>query len=242
MRIVKLNAIPSTNDYLKKLSHSNNVENFMCVVAENQTQGRGQMGAQWAAEAGKNLTFSVYVEKVISDISQIYLLNVAVAVSIFNVLQKYQVPKLSVKWPNDIMADTKKLGGVLIENSMRGDGSITSILGIGINVNQIIFENMPTATSLALLTQQVFDKTILLENIIAELELVVNDMKNSSEDLWTTYKSHLFKKDVPMVFEVDQGKRLMGIIKDVTPQGLLVVEHSDEIEYYYNIKEIKMLY
>ena len=242
MRIVKLNAIPSTNDYLRKLSQDQELENFTCCVAENQTKGRGQMGAQWSVEEGKNLTFSVYIEKVIADVSQIYLLNVAVAVSIFKTLENYNIPKLAIKWPNDIMADTKKIGGILIENSIRGDGTINSIVGIGLNVNQINFEEMPSASSLALVTSSIFDKEVILINLLKELEITVTGMNYNCEKLWRTYKAQLFKKDVLMVFEVADGKKLMGIIKDVSRQGLLIVEHDDDNFKNYNIKEIKMLY
>lgn len=242
MQIIKLNAIPSTNDYLKKLAQAGIVENFSCVVAENQTQGRGQMGAEWTVDEGKNLTFSLYIENVIYDIAEIYLLNVAVAVSLYNVLNRQNISKLAVKWPNDIMAENKKIGGVLIENTIKGDGSFTSIVGIGINVNQKRFENMPAASSMAIIASRLFDKEVLLVDFVMEIEKTVLAMKSNVLSLWTIYKKHLFKIDVPMAFEIANGDKFMGIIKDVSPQGLLIVEHSDESLHYYNIKEIKMLY
>ena len=178
----------------------------------------------------------------IEDISQIYLLNVAVAVSIFKVLNTYKIPKLSIKWPNDIMADTKKIGGILIENSIRGDGSIVSIVGIGINVNQMNFEEMPSASSMAATMSTFFDKEILLENLLEVLKTSVVEMNRNSEALWSIYKAQLFKKDVPAVFEDLAGNKVMGIIRDVSSQGLLIIEHEDDHLKYYNIKEIKMLY
>ena len=242
MRIVKLSAIPSTNDYLKKLSQAENLENFTCVVADNQTAGRGQMGAQWDVVEGKNLTFSVFIKNVIFKINEIYLLNVAVAVSLYQVLEKNNLSKLSVKWPNDIMAENKKIGGILIENTIKGDGDITSIVGIGINVNQMEFSDIPTASSMAIITSQLFDKEQLLEAFIKEIENTVLNMKANSADLWNTYKSNLFKINIPVAFEIANSEQFMGIIKDVNPQGLLVVEREDDSLQYYNIKEIKMLY
>ncbi len=242
MRIVKLSAIPSTNDYLKNLSQAENLENFTCVVADNQTAGRGQMGAQWDVIEGKNLTFSVFIKNVIFDIAEIYLLNVAVAVSLYQVLEKNNLSKLSVKWPNDIMAENKKIGGILIENTIKGDGDITSIVGIGINVNQLEFSNIPTASSMAIVASQLFDKEQLLEAFIKEIENTVLNMKSNTADLWSIYKSNLFKINIPVAFEIATGEQFMGIIKDVSPQGLLVVELDDDSLQYYNIKEIKMLY
>lgn len=242
MHLIKLNAIPSTNDFLKELIQKEFVENFTCVVAENQTKGRGQMGAVWSTEQGKNLTFSVYVENVISDIADIYLLNVAVAVSVVKVLQQNLISKTAIKWPNDIMADNKKLGGILIENSIKGDGSITSIVGIGLNVNQKNFEDVPTASSMATNTDKIYDKELVLTELLKELENSIVSMKYHSAELWSIYKSNLFKKNIPTVFEVEEGVRIMGIIRDVNSQGLLILEHENESRHTYNIKELKMLY
>ena len=242
MEIIKLNAIPSTNDYLKKLTQAGIVENFCCVVAENQTQGRGQMGAEWTVDEGKNLTFSVFIKDVIFDIAEIYLLNVAVAVSLFRVLKKHNISKLSVKWPNDIMAENKKIGGILIENTIKGDGDINSIVGVGINVNQMQFTDMPSASSMAIIAAHFFDKEELLIDFIQEIQRTVLNMKMNTSELWSVYKSNLFKISIPVAFEVANGEQFMGIIKDVNPQGLLVVERDDDSLHYYNIKEIKMLY
>lgn len=242
MQVIKLNAIPSTNDFLKELIQTGNVENFCCVVAENQTKGRGQMGASWSVEEGKNLTFSLYIENIIADIAEIYLLNVAVAVSIFRTLERNNISKIAIKWPNDIMADNKKLGGILIENSIKGDGSITSIVGIGLNVNQKSFENIPTASSMLINASKNFDKEVLLMDLLQELETTIVSMKFNRAELWSIYKSNLFRKDVPTVFEIGDSGRFMGIVRDVSAQGLLIVEHEDESFHHYNIKEIKMLY
>ena len=242
MQVIKLNAIPSTNDFLKELIQTGNAENFCCVVAENQTKGRGQMGASWSVEEGKNLTFSLYIENIIADIAEIYLLNVAVAVSIFRTLERNNISKIAIKWPNDIMADNKKLGGILIENSIKGDGSITSIVGIGLNVNQKSFENIPTASSMLINASKNFDKEVLLMDLLQEIETTIVSMKFNRAELWSIYKSNLFRKDVPTVFEIGDSGRFMGIVRDVSAQGLLIVEHEDESFHHYNIKEIKMLY
>ena len=242
MRLIKLDAISSTNDFLKEMILSNSVENYTCVVAENQTDGRGQRGAGWTVESGKNLTFSIYIQDAISDISEIYLLNVAISVSIIEILKRNNISNLSIKWPNDIMAEGKKLGGILIENSIKGDGSITSIVGIGLNVNQLLFENLPTATSMSRISSSTFDKELLLLEFLDKIEATLSTIKFRSEDLWSFYKLNLFRKDLPTAFELETGKRIMGIIRDVSAQGLLLVEHEDDQIASYNIKEIKMLY
>jgi len=148
MHIIKLNAIDSTNRYLKDLSVQQAVENFTIVVAENQTNGRGQRGANWEVESGKNLTFSVLIKDVLVGFEEVFNLNVVVAVSLFQTFLNLKIPNLTIKWANDILADKKKVCGILIENQFKSNSEILSIIGIGINVNQENFENLPQAISL----------------------------------------------------------------------------------------------
>ena len=70
MKLIKLDAIDSTNEFLKGLSNKQELENFTVVTAENQTKGKGQMGAVWASEAGKNLILSVLVKDFLYPITQ----------------------------------------------------------------------------------------------------------------------------------------------------------------------------
>ena len=116
MHIIKLNAIDSTNSYLKELTSKQTVENFTVVMAENQTNGRGQRGANWEVETGKNLTFSVLIKDVLLNFEEVFNLYVVVAVSLFQTFIKLKIPDLSIKWANDILSDKKKICGILIEN------------------------------------------------------------------------------------------------------------------------------
>ena len=170
MSLIKLSAIDSTNDYLKVLSRNQIIENFTTVVAEKQTQGKGQMGATWISEEGKNLIMSILIKEVLQDVDAIFHLNVAVALSIFEVLNETKVPNLSIKWPNDIMSDHKKIAGILIENSIKSDGKFESVVGIGVNVNQQNFENLPKASSMALVSNSEFDLDELLHKIIFQIK------------------------------------------------------------------------
>ena len=146
MNVIKLDAIDSTNEFLKRFLNEQNVENYTVITAENQTKGKGQMGAVWESETGKNLIMSILIKDFITDINQIFNLNCIVSLSVIQVLQQYSIPKLSIKWPNDIMSDTKKIGGILIENSIKNDGTIFSVVGLGLNCNQTNFEHLPRAS------------------------------------------------------------------------------------------------
>lgn len=242
MNIIKLSAINSTNDYLKGLSAISHVENFTIAVAEAQTGGRGQMGSAWAAQPGKNLTFSVLVKDLLLDINEIFNLNAAVAVSIAEALETFRVPGLAIKWPNDILAGNKKIGGILIENSIRNDGEIFSIIGIGININQTEFSELPRASSMALASGREFDKYEVLTAIAGNLKRNVSRILNKdTATVWDNYHKRLYKKGMPMPFE-RHGQKFMGIIAGVSKNGHLQVQLNDESVAEYTIKEVQLLY
>lgn len=242
MNIIKLSAINSTNDFLKELLATRYVENFTVAVAEHQTAGRGQMGAQWNAEAGKNLTFSLLIKDLLPDIKGVFSLNVAIAVSIAEALATFNIPALSVKWPNDILAGNKKLGGVLIENSIKSGGEIYSVIGIGININQHDFTGLPKATSLSVASGREFDKEEVMTAILNKIKQNTAAILNGSiESLWIAYHKRLYKKDIPMPFEKD-GRHFMGIIKGVSKNGSLMVLLEDETIAEYGLKEVQLLY
>ena len=242
MLFIKLDAIDSTNDYLKALAMKESLDNYTTVIADKQLKGKGQMGSDWISEEGKNLTMSVLVKSVFATSKTIFNINIAVALSITNVLESLNIPKVAVKWPNDIMAENKKLGGILIENAIKSDGTISSVIGIGLNINQTNFQNLPKATSLLLETQQEFDKEILLRKIVEQLKDTIDKLPSNSDYLWKCYHDCLFKKGIPMPFELTNGRKIMGIIQRVSQEGMLELLLEDDSIHYFGIKEIQMLY
>ena len=243
MKLIKLNATDSTNDFLKQLASSQILESYTVVSTEEQLKGRGQMGSSWISESGKNLTFSIYLGDSLKNIDSIYNLNVAVALAILEVLKTQNIPELKIKWPNDIMSANKKVGGILIENAIKNSNEIQSIIGIGLNVNQQNYEGLPQATSLCLTTGQFYNCEELMTKIVKQLKGNVGlIIQNRSEALWEKYHQFLYKKDIPSAFENKKGIQFMGIIKQVIANGQLEVMMEDDSVELFNIKELKMLY
>jgi BirA family biotin operon repressor/biotin-[acetyl-CoA-carboxylase] ligase len=243
MILIKLDAIDSTNDFLKQLSVELALENFTVVTAENQTNGKGQMGAVWDSETGKNLIFSVLVKNVLNNITEIFDLNVAVALSVLTTLEKNNIPNLSIKWPNDILSDNKKVAGILIENTIKNNGEITSIIGVGLNVNQLNFDNLPKASSLAVIMKKELDKEVILVQLIESLKSNCDLIQNKSvSKLWNSYNNNLFKKAIPMAFSLPDGTKFMGIIKSVNSSGKLELKLQNDTVETFGIKEIQLLY
>lgn len=242
MKLIKLDAIDSTNEFLKGLSNNQLVENFTVVTAESQTKGKGQMGSVWSSESGKNLIMSVLVKNFVTDINRIFEINILISLSVIQVLELMNVPELTLKWPNDIMSYNKKIGGILIENSIKSDGNITSIIGLGLNVNQTNFENLPKASSLALICNSTFDKEVILLKIIENLEQNIQVWNQNNDSLWSDYSNKLFKKGVPMSFLNQNNQYFMGIIQGVSPIGKLEILLENDVVSEFDIKEIQMLY
>lgn len=243
MKIIKLNAIDSTNRFLKELAQEATAENYTIVVANQQTDGKGQRGASWISESDKGLTFSLLYHNLQESSINLFELNCIVSLSIVEALQSISLIKFQIKWPNDILAENKKIGGVLIENSFKNQKEIVSIIGIGINVNQLHFENLPQASSLALLESKTFDKEEIMMLIAKQLQFnLENAKKIGSNFYWDRYHELLYKRGVVSAFEDANGNRFVGKIIAVTLEGKLQLELENDVQSIFDIKEIKMLF
>jgi BirA family biotin operon repressor/biotin-[acetyl-CoA-carboxylase] ligase len=232
MNLIKLDEIDSTNNYLKQLNKEKYLENFTTIFAENQTHGKGQMGNKWITEKGKNLTFSTLITTTKNHID----LNMMISVSIIEILEKNNINQLAIKWPNDIILKNKKIGGVLIEQSKNIDHQNSFIIGIGLNIHQKDFKNMPNASSLELLTQKKWDKTILLIEIVNQIKL------NFNKNIFfkTLYLKYLYQLNEICKFKIKEQLQ-NGKIIDVSDDGQLIVS-IDNQNQSFGIKEIEMIY
>ena len=243
MEIIKLNATNSTNTYLKNLLKEKQVKDLSCIWALSQTQGRGQQGAKWISEPGKNLTFSVLKKFENLPSEYHFLLNMEVSLAIFRALKKLYIPDLAVKWANDILSSKKKICGILIENTLHKEQISSSIIGIGLNVNQVFFNDLPNVSSLQKIMGHPFDLEEVLLLICQELEVSLKSLSPTRfETMLDEYHTHLFRKDKPSTFEYPNGERLMGYIRGVSHNGQLQVEQEDALMSSFSLKEIKLLY
>lgn len=242
MKLVKLNAINSTNAFLKDMVKSKTVENWTVVVTENQTAGKGQFENKWQSKKGKNLTFSVLCELKGLSVTDSFYLNCVVSLAIYNVLIDYIPERLKIKWPNDIMSAAKKICGILIENTVSKDKITRAIIGIGLNVNQDEFKGLPNASSLKMITGTNFDKDVLLEKIIEELKKQVYYLESGAFlQIKEVYERFLYKINTPSMYEDVFGSLFMGKILGVNQQGKLLVELENETHKLFDLKEIKFL-
>lgn len=220
-----------------------NPSDFTVVTAYDQTKGRGQVSASWESEPGKNLTFSVLKKYDGFSLDKHFLISLCVSCALYRVLLDLGLPRLRVKWPNDILSGTSKICGILIENSIAGQEIKSSVIGIGLNVNQMLFSNQKKVSSLKLLLDREFDLDLLLKNILDSLQNYLNSIGTTTwNDLLDEYESALFKKNTPATFQEPNGPLFTGIIKGITKEGKLKLVLEDDSIKEYGLKEIKLHY
>ena len=242
MQLIKLNATDSTNNYLKQLILERTLDDFSVVVANHQTNGRGQRGSSWLSEKDKNLTFSVLKRNISIVANQQFLLNILVSLSIVKTLEGFNIPKLAIKWPNDILSDHHKISGILIENLIKNKQIEYAIIGIGLNVNQVKFEGLSKVSSLKNIMPLPVDKDELLTKIIDKLKMYFKlYSENGSEFLNSEYESYLFRKDKPSTFSSHDNSLFTGIIRGVSASGKLCVQMED-FNKEFDLKELKLMY
>lgn len=217
--------------------------NETVVVAESQLAGRGQMGNGWCSKKGESLTFSMFQTYEGLHAERQFIISMAVSIAIAKALEKMNVPRISVKWPNDILSANKKIGGILIENVLDGSFVRYSVIGFGLNVNEVDFPNLPQASSLKLQT----GKNFQLEEVLdALLKNVFKSLKNLSvsdfSEMKKQYEKKLFRKEKISVFETPERVRFNGIIKGVSDIGELLVETENNPLQKFQMKEVKLIY
>jgi BirA family biotin operon repressor/biotin-[acetyl-CoA-carboxylase] ligase len=243
MNLIKLNAIDSTNTYLKGLVSQVEQEDYTVVMAETQTHGRGQMGTKWISESGQNLTFSVFKKISCLKTAEQFYLSMAVSLAIYDALTFFNIPDLRIKWPNDILSWNSKVCGILIENIFKNGQMQAAVIGIGLNLNQSDFEGMINASSLKKITGVYFNKVEVLQKIVDRIKYYESwVVERKFTDLKTAYEELLFRKDKPSTFKRQDGSLMMGFIKGISDQGLLKVLLEDEVVEYFDLKEIRLLY
>lgn len=235
-KIIRLESVDSTNNYVANLVKEGNIDSGTVVLADEQSKGKGQRGAVWLSNAGENLTFSFYLESVNLSVEKQFILTQIVSLSLIYLLSRLGITA-KIKWPNDILVGKDKIAGVLIENQLAGSEIKSSIVGIGLNINQRSFEEF-NATSLFLesgLQRTPFD--VLLSYIDA-FNQKVNELSRFSE-MKVNYLNELYQFENLATYE-DMNGKFDGKIIDVLPSGKLILEVESETREY-DLKEVKFL-
>ena len=218
----------STNTLLKQLAAEGNPPEF--IYAGYQTAGRGQTGNSWESEANKNLLCSI----LLPPNKNLHFLNIAVGVAMIRIIGE----DFTIKWPNDIYYGDKKVAGILVENALIGNAIRYSIAGIGLNVNQTTFvSDAPNPISLKQIRGQEYDIGRLMNQL---LEAVHSVLSEPEQEIWSYYKSHLYRREGFWPFEDKKG-RFEAAIQDVLPTGEIILRDTNGQIRQYEFKQIKYI-
>ena len=222
--IIQIDRVSSTNNYAAKLLNQTKIPFGAVIMAQFQDDGRGQRGAVWQSKSGENLLFSAILDGSLMKECPPFYLSKCVAVSIKDTLSYFLKHKIHLKWPNDVLVERRKIAGVLIESQWKGNNLFSSIIGVGLNVNQTHFEYGFDATSMKLLSANDYDLKEVLQVLCAKLNFNFNRLLSKEySGLQQDYLSSLYKYNEKTHFKI--GEKLEEVVlKDVNENGMVSLE------------------
>jgi len=229
----------SSNDEMHRLLEKGDLEEGTVIRTDYQSAGKGHSGNTWSGEPGKNLLFSILLKPDFLPLASAFQLSRIVSLSLVDMIDRQGI-RASIKWPNDILADSKKISGILIENSIINGRISHAVIGVGLNVNQEVFDDsIPAPTSMALEKGCHFDMKLLLNDFRTALERWYRELKTGEmEKIEYAYLDRLYLLGKPSYYSDANGK-FAACIRRVLPEGELeLVLERGEIRRY-GFKEVE---
>ncbi len=239
--IIHIRETNSTNNYLKELLQTQNIDEGTVVWADFQSAGKGQRGNGWESEAGKNILFSIVLFPGFLKAGEQFILSQIVSLAVANCLQEY-TEGISIKWPNDIYWTEKKICGILLENTILEDNIGHSVAGIGININQENFRSdAPNPVSLKQITNRDYNLEEILKTVVDNISMYYQQIKiGKTYSLIKEYKESLFRKDGYHLYN-DGISNFLARIQDVDSSGILILKTKEGEERHFAFKEVKYI-
>lgn len=239
--IIHIHKCDSTNNFLKQLLTQSRPKELTIIMTDFQSAGKGQKGNSWESEAGKNLLFSIILYPHMIKANRQFIISQLISLAVAETLSDYTAG-ITIKWPNDIYWNEKKICGILIENTLNGDRLEESVAGIGININQEKFySNAPNPISLKQITGKDYDLNEILLSVKENITAYYSEIKKGqSSKIIDAYKTNLFRKQCYHLYN-DGENNFFAKIKDIEPTGILVLETKEGTVRKFAFKEIKYL-
>jgi BirA family transcriptional regulator, biotin operon repressor / biotin---[acetyl-CoA-carboxylase] ligase len=238
---IALKEVDSTNDYTKTLLETETPLEGTVITAQYQEGGRGQLGKWWLSEKGANITASYVLYPSFLGLDQIFCLNMAVSLAVRACCEAYTAQPIQIKWPNDVYHAGNKVAGILIENSIKGQAIQSSIIGIGLNVNELDFYPLlKNPTSLRAITGQTYLLEAVLETLSIQLEKYYLMLRQGSyEQLEQLYLGALYRYQEAGLY-ARNGHLLNGTITGVARDGKLIMISNGK-EHQFAPQEVSFI-
>jgi BirA family transcriptional regulator, biotin operon repressor / biotin---[acetyl-CoA-carboxylase] ligase len=230
----------STNDEALQRIRSGKIPEGTVIVTDNQTKGRGQRSNVWITLPGVNLTFSIILSPSFLPVNNQFYLNMSISLGIADCIQ-HLIPEkvVRIKWPNDIIIDDKKVCGILIENQLSGQRIQYSVVGIGLNINQTLFE-FEKASSLRALSGKTYQLAEVFEKLLEQIEARYLMLRNQHlQKLHADYLSVMYWLGERHIFS-DLQNQFEGEIIGVDEIGRLRIQVEGEVKIF-SVKEVNFL-
>jgi BirA family biotin operon repressor/biotin-[acetyl-CoA-carboxylase] ligase len=237
--------VDSSNNYAMGKVHAGTVSHGAVFFAREQWAGKGQRGKTWLSSPGENIMMSVVLEPVFLPITEQFRLSAAIALSGHDLISRYTGrEQLTIKWPNDLYWRDRKAGGLLIENSFRGNKWLFAVAGIGINVNQLQFpDSLHNPVSLARITDRRFDAVELAKELCTCIEYRFGQLRAEMQiknpgasSLLEEYNARLYKRGRTVSLKKD-GELFETLILGVSATGEL--RTRDIMERHFKFGEVE---
>ena len=238
-KIIKVNATRSTNDKVKMLIKSKKIFSGDLIIAKYQYGGRGQRMNKWYSSYGKNLLCSLFYRPLDINADRTFLINQVVSLAVLKTIRKFNNEKCLIKWPNDILSVNKKIAGILVENSLSSDKVNYSIIGLGININQVFFKRLPNATSIKKISNKNIDVQIVLNELIDSYKYYFTKI-NDIEYINDQYNRNIFGKHGCRF--IINGKKQSGEIISISNTGIIKLKTDSKKIGTYDSRKVKLLY
>lgn len=230
-KIVHLESVDSTNNYAANVFKDGSIEHGTVILADIQTNGRGQRGNTWQSGAFENLTISIAIDPNLRKINNLISLNHITSIALFKIVSSY-CKNVKIKWPNDIVVRENKIAGILIENQFSGN-KMQSIIGIGLNVNQIDFDNDKSTSLFKESGKKLNIKSLLFEYISFFNEVLIEYQKHAEHQIHKIFDDLLWLKDKESSF-IRKGEVFNGVIKNTDMTGQIEIEAKGSLRSYRN--------
>lgn len=241
LKHIRLERIDSTNVYAIDLLSKGKPQEGTVISAAYQTAGKGQYGRVWESKANQNILLSVILYPSFLEAKSQFKLNQALVIGIRNWLKHLGLEQVRIKWPNDIYVMDKKLGGILIQNSIYGKFIQNTVFGLGLNVNQLDFKGAPNPISLKNILGSNLDLNPLMESLFRHLEQGYLYLESRNFNILNDqYHEALYKYNEQAIFKKADGSELVGLIVGVNAEGKLKIKSKIGIAEY-SMDEIKMI-
>ncbi|MFC2083415.1 biotin--[acetyl-CoA-carboxylase] ligase, partial [Bacteroidota bacterium] len=220
--------VESTNSVL--INGKEFINNGTVILSEYQTHGRGRRKRKWHAIKEKALTFSILITDLI-NFNKINLINLSASLAVAQAIENLYQLKVEVKWPNDVLFNDKKISGILIESSSKGETIEKIVVGIGVNVNQSNFPGkyLIQPTSIKKELKKIASRERFLSEILNIFEELLIQLTNSKEKILNDWRSRCKMIGEKVVIYDDKSEEF-GIFEDIDENGLLLLRQKEALK------------